>query len=88
MLNLDTSWDSMWIKEFCKDNPDEIELDYLDKMRKVSTRDASKMARDGVKLNLMMLIEMQYHIKLLNKRKSFQMFTYKDLLKAAGAIDT
>lgn len=88
MHNLDTSWDSMWIKEFCKDNPDEVKLDYLDKMRKVSSRDASEMANGGVKFSLMLLIQMQYTIKLLNKRKSFQRFTYKDLLKAAGAIDT
>ena len=39
-----STWESMWIKELCKDNPDEVELDYLDKMRKVSSRCASEMA--------------------------------------------
>ena len=78
-----STWESMWIKKLCKDNPDEVELDYLDKMRKVSSRCASEMACGGVKFNLMMLIEIQYSIKRLKKRKSFQRFTYNDLLNAA-----
>ena len=38
MSNIDSTWESMWIKELCKDDPDEVEVDYLDKMRKASAR--------------------------------------------------
>jgi len=83
MSNIDSTWESMWIKELCKDDPDEVEVDYLDKMRKASARTREEMANGGTKLALMLLIEMQYNVKLLNKRKSFQRFTYDDLVNAA-----
>ena len=82
MINLNSSWDSMWIKELCKDSPDEIELDYLDKMRKANATEQS-LAEGGTKFCLMLYIEVQHSIKLLNKRKSFQRFTYKDLVESA-----
>ena len=83
MSDIDFTWESKWVKELCKDNPDEVEVDYLDKMRKASARTREEMANGGTKFALMLLIEMQYNIKLLNKRKSFQKFTYDDLVHAA-----
>ena len=83
MSSIDFTWESMWIKELCKDNPDEVEVDYLDKMRKASARTREEMANGGTKFALILLIEMQYNIKLLNKRKSFQRFTYDDHVNAA-----